>query len=108
MRNLTTSAAVIGAHLAASALIVGAVVATTPGTSHAAPSAPETAAEHHMRVDIPRWVVRPCTASRVVNCRVESNHPHSIRLVPGSARMVCVFYAQHRYAATHDYCQVTR
>lgn len=74
--------------------ITTAVIAT-PLAAHAT--------EHH-KVDVPAWVVTPCGKSRVVNCRVEGQHPHSIRELPGPAHLTCLFYASKSYARHHDYC----
>lgn len=83
----------------ASTIVALVAVAGMSTASHAV-------ADHgHGRPDIPVWVVKPCATAHSVNCRVEGRHPHSIREVPGSARMVCVFYAQTAYAASHDYCE---
>ena len=58
---------------------------------------------------------RPCQYEDSVNCGWDAGtqgngggHSFIVRQVPGSARMVCVFYTERSYARTHDYCQSTR
>jgi len=92
----------------AAALVAGAVVAAPD--SDAAPSSPTS----YVRpaVDLATWQTKPCATEDSVNCRYISTNPgghtFSVRLLPGRERMVCVFYADRRYAATHDYCTTTR
>jgi len=64
------------------------------------------------RPDLATWQTRPCKTEDSVNCRYISTNPgghtFSVRLLPGRQRMVCVFYADRRYAASHDYCVTAR
>lgn len=59
----------------------------------------------------PSWVTRPCLTEDDTNCHWDAQsrgngegHSFIVRLVPGKAGMICVFYAEPRYARTHDYC----
>lgn len=63
-------------------------------------------------VDIPWWVTTPCKTEDSVNCRWNAKtqgngkgHTYIVRQFPGKAHMVCVMYAQRKYARTHDYCE---
>jgi len=84
-----------------------AVIATAV-VSFAVPSVAHT---QHNKPDIPIWVTRPCKSEGDVNCRWNAQtqgngqgHTYIVREVPGSTHMVCVFYAERKFARTHDYC----
>lgn len=65
------------------------------------------------QTDIPAWVTKPCAGPYSVNCRwipkrhyaqQDLNHVSARRAMPGSARVVCVYFADKAYAKKHDYC----
>ena len=95
----------IAASIAILAATSGAMVATDMMTADAA------TVTRQPKVDIPIWVTRPCKTEDSVNCRWIADdrgngrgHTFIRREVPGSAHMVCTFYAERHYAAKHDYC----
>lgn len=89
--------------IAAAALALAALSAGSVATAGAAATPTKSAR--------PVWMQTPCEYEDSVNCFWDAGqmgngrgHSFVVRQVPGSARMVCVFYVQTGYARTHDYC----
>lgn len=64
------------------------------------------------RPALPYWERTPCRQEGSVNCywnAAQQGNGHGwsyfVRQVPGSRRMVCVFYSRH---PSYDYCEATR
>lgn len=60
---------------------------------------------------LPSWTQKPCQMEDSVNCFWNAGdmgngggHSFIVRKVPGSKGMICVFYAEKKFARTHDYC----
>lgn len=113
---------------------VAATIAMTVGTATAVSAAHNTDSTNnvgtnvsiqrsgqdpkHGTVDVPFWVYKPCKEEDSVNCRWIATGPHHrgngkghtfiVRELPGSAHMVCVFYANRKYARHNDYCEATK
>lgn len=98
------------------AAAIAASVAAIAAAGHVDSAHADSSAVQVTRLDVvPAWVLRPCKTEDSVNCAWNAatqgngrGHSFVVRLVPGKAHMVCVFYAAPRYAASHDYCEATR
>lgn len=64
---------------------------------------------------LPFWTERPCPLEDSVNCAWDAGtmgdgngHSFTVRKVPHSRGLVCIFYAERDYARTHDKCERQR
>lgn len=94
--------------VAAAGLVAGLLVGGTAGAvsvAHGSDPAPV----------VPWFAKHACAQEDSVNCAWDAHklgdgrgHSFIVRQVPGRAHMVCVFYAERRFARSHDYCEATR
>lgn len=96
IRTISSAACVAASIVASAAIAHGATTSTTS--------------------PVITWISnRPCATEDAVNCAWNASergngrgHSFVVRAFPGRRHLVCVMYDERRYAATHDYCEVTR